>query len=296
MRFQDYIKHKVALGRTEGTIRCIEDHLNCFWQFYKTKRKKLKTISKKDFEGYLFFLRQKGYKPGTIRDRINGLKDFLRYKNIKMRPELQISQPKRLPKFLEYDELKKIREIIKAEMKAIKYKNKAYRYHYMSLKTKERDLLIFDLLLGSGIRTAELSSLNCEDIKEQPSLLILGKGDKERIVQIPENLHLRLKKFIDHRSPDEPLFCCRTGKRITRSAVSTFIKRYGKKAKLSKKMSPHRLRHSFATSLLNQGANIMVVSTLLGHVNLSTTQIYAKLTNRKIREEYTRFKECLEFK
>lgn len=304
MRYRDYLKHKMALGRVDGTLQAIQNHLRCFWNFYKSKRKKLKTISKRDFEDYLYFLRQKGYKSSTIRDRLGGLRDFLRYKNIKVLPEFKISQPKRLPKFLEYDELKKIREIIKEEMKAInalfdlstKDKNKTYRYHYMKLEIKERDLLIFDLLLGSGMRTAELCSLNCEDVKEQPSLLILGKGSKERIVEIPENLHLRLKKFIDHRNPDEPLFSCRNGKRITRYAISTFVKRYGKKAKLGKKMSPHKLRHSFATSLLNQGARIEAVSTLLGHANLSTTQIYARLSNQKIREEYTKFKGCLEFK
>lgn len=295
MQFRDYIKHKIALGRTEGTIQAIENHLSCFWEFYRTKRKKLKTINKKDFEGYLYFLREKGYKSSTIRDRINGLRDFLKYKNIKMLPEFKISQPKILPKFLEYDEIKKIREIIKEEIEAVKHKHKAHRYRYMDLKIKQRDLLVYDILYSMGMRTAELCSLNCGDIRGQ-SLLILGKNSKERVVEMPESLYLRLKKFINHRSPDEPLFFSRNGKRITRYAISTFIKRYGKKAKLGKKMSPHKLRHSFACSLLNKGARIEVVSALLGHANLATTQIYAKLTNQKIREEYTKyFGKCLEF-
>lgn len=79
MRYNDFIKNKVALGRTEGTIQAIKNHLDCFWEFYRPKRKKLKIISKRDIENYLFYLRQKGYKPGTIQDRMNALRDFLRY-------------------------------------------------------------------------------------------------------------------------------------------------------------------------------------------------------------------------
>jgi len=221
----------------------------------------------------------------------------LRYKSVKLLPEFKISQPKRLPKFLEDDEIKRIREVIKEELKALEHKHKAYRYQYMSLETKQRDLLVFDILFATGMRTAEVCSLNCGDIKGQ-SLLILGKGSKERIVQMPESLYLRLKTFINYRNPDEPLFFSgkKKGKRITRYAISTFIKRYGKKAKLSKKMSPHRLRHSFAHSLLNQGARIEVVSDLLGHESLNTTQIYAKLSNKTIKDEYTKyFGKNLEF-
>jgi len=266
MKFTDFIKNKIALGRTDGTIEGLEDHLNCFWTFYKKKRKKLKTINKKDIEDYLFHLRQRGYKSGTIQNRMNALRDLLRYKNIKTFPAFKISLPKALPKFLSFDDIKRIRQTIK----------------------KERDLLIFDTLYATGIRTAELCSLNCEQINGNLSLLINGKGDKERFIEMPEKLRQRLRKFISRRNNNEPVFLAKN-KRITRTAVSTLIKRYGEKAQLSFRISPHRLRHSFATHLLNRGGKIEAVSALLGHSSIATTQIYAKLTNDSIRREYSKF-------
>lgn len=271
MRYNDFIKHKIGLGRTDATIQAIKNHLDCFWRFYRSKRKKLKTISKKNLEDYLFYLRQKGYKSSTIRSRISGLRDFLRYKNIKVLPMFKITVPKALPKFLSFEDIKKIRQGIK----------------------KERDLLIFDTLYATGIRTAELCFLNCGNINGC-SLLITGKGNKERMVEMPKSLYLRLKKFGNSHDTNKPLFLSK-GKRITRSAVSSLIKRYGKKAQLSFKISPHRLRHSFATHFLNNGGRIEAVSTLLGHSTIATTQIYARLSNQKIRQEYTKFMRCLHF-
>jgi len=265
MQYKDFIKNKVALGRTEATIECIKTHLECFGKFYKTKRKKLKTISKRDIEDYLFHLREKGYKPGTIQDRMNALKDFLHYRNIKTFPAFKISRPKALPKFLESNEIKKVRKVIK----------------------KERDLLIFNLLYATGMRVSELCSLNCGDINRH-SLLITGKGNKERMVEMPKELYMTLKKFISGRNGNEPIFLSK-GRRIRREAVSTLLKRYGEKAQLGMKISPHRLRHSFATHCLNRGARIEAVSALLGHSSIAVTQIYARLTNDNIRREYNKF-------
>lgn len=258
-----FIKTKTALGRTDGTIECIKTHLQCFWDFYKNKGKKLKTINKRDIEDYLFFLRQKGYKPSTIRNRMNMLKHFLQYKNIRVFPVFRISLPKALPKFLGIDEIRRVRGAIK----------------------KERDLLIFALLFATGIRTGELCSLNCGDINGH-SLLIAGKGSKERMVEIPEVLYLRLKRFA-FGNYDDPIFLAKE-KRISRSAVSTLIKRYGVKAGLNRKISPHKIRHTFATQFLNNGGRIEALSILLGHSTIVTTQIYARLSNQKIREEYKR--------
>lgn len=266
MRIDDFIKNKTALGRTDGTIECIKTHLQCFWNFYKSKQKKLKTINKKDIEGYLFYLRQKSYKPSTIRNRINMLRHFLQYRNIKTFPTFKISQPKRLPKFLDFNDLKKLRQTIK----------------------KERDLLILDLLYATGMRVAELCSLDCEHINGH-SLLITGKGDKERIVEMPEELYLRLKMFAS-RNRYDPVFLSKD-KRISRFAVNSLIKRYGERAQLNIRVSPHKIRHSFATHFLNNGGRIEAVSTLLGHSNIATTQIYARLSNQKVREEYMKFYE-----
>ncbi len=266
MQFNDFLKHKMALGRADATIQGIEYSLNCFWQFYRTKRKKLKTISKRDIEDYLYFLRQKNYKPGTIQDRMNGLRDFLRYKSIKTFPAFKISIPKTLPKFLNLEDIRRIRRGIK----------------------KERDLLIFDLLYASGMRTGELCSLNSGQINGNFTLLINGKGNKERFVWIPKDLYRKLKKFVSGKGSNEPVFLAKN-KRISTSTVSILIKRYGEKARLNTKTSPHRLRHTFATTLLNNGMNLAALSGLLGHSSTSTTQIYAALSTRKIREEYSKY-------
>ena len=271
MNYNDFLKNKIALGRTEGTILCIKNHLESFWEFYKAKGKKLKTISKKDIEDYLFHLREKGYKPGTIRDRMNTLKDFLRYQGIKTFPIFKISQSRTLPKFLDFGDIKKIRQAIK----------------------KERDLLVFDLLFATGMRVAELCSLDCGNINGH-SLLIVGKGHRERVVEMPQKLYLRLKKFTNGNN-DSPVFFSK-GKRITRFAVNSFIKRYGERAKLDKKIWPHRLRHSFATQFLNNGGRIEALSELLGHSSIATTQIYAHLSNQIVRKEYMKaMGQCLRF-
>jgi len=268
MNFSDYIKHKVALGRTNGTIQGIMDDLRIFWDYFKTQNKKLKTISQKCIEGYLFYLRQKGYSSFTIKKKISTLRDYFRYKGITNFPELKISSPQRLPKFLENDDIKKIRDII----------------------INERDKLIFDTLYATGMRISELCNLNCTDINGT-SILITGKGNKERKVLMPDELYQRLKKFAS-RNNHEALFTCRwNGKRLTRTSVNQLLIKYAKEAGLNKRISPHMLRHTFATRLLNNGMRMEALSSLLGHTQISTTQIYAQLSHQKIKEEYLKYWE-----
>jgi len=157
-----------------------------------------------------------------------------------------------------------------------------------------RDRAMLELLYATGLRVSELINLKQSQINyNQGVLRIIGKGDRERLIPLGEESQRWLKKFIDgprmeillERQTDY-LFPTRRGDRMTRQAFWHIIKRYAKKSGIRKKLSPHSLRHAFATHLLNRGADLRVVQLLLGHSDLSTTQIYTHVARERLKDPH----------
>jgi integrase/recombinase XerD len=155
-----------------------------------------------------------------------------------------------------------------------------------------RDRAMLELLYATGLRVSELINLKQSQINfNQGVLRIVGKGDRERLIPLGEESQRWLKKFIDGARMEillerqtEYLFPTRRGDRMTRQAFWHIIKRYAEKGGIRKKLSPHSLRHAFATHLLNHGADLRVVQLLLGHSDLSTTQIYTHVARERLKD------------
>ena len=166
----------------------------------------------------------------------------------------------------------------------------------LSKALERRDRAILELLYGCGVRVSELTGLNVEDVNFKECLvLVRGKGRKERIVPFGRACRGALETYLDerrsHRSRPSgerqtPLFLNHLGTRITSRSVARLIDKYVRRTGLNQKVSPHALRHSFATHLLNSGADLRSIQELLGHQNLSTTQKYTHLTIGHLMEQY----------
>jgi len=156
-----------------------------------------------------------------------------------------------------------------------------------------RDRAILELLYSSGIRVGELTQLNCDDADLELGIIkVLGKGRKERIVPIGSKAIEAIKDYLEKRGfpwgngRDYPLFINTRGGRLTGRSVSRVVEKYGKKSGLAKRIGPHALRHTFATHLLDAGANLRDIQELLGHVSLSTTQKYTHVSIDGLMEVY----------
>lgn len=155
-----------------------------------------------------------------------------------------------------------------------------------------RDRAMLELLYATGLRVSELINLKQSQVNfNQGVLRIVGKGDRERLIPLGEESQRWLKDFIESSRMEillerqtDYLFPTRRGDRMTRQAFWHIIKRYAEKASIRKKMSPHSLRHAFATHLLNRGADLRVVQLLLGHSDLSTTQIYTHVARERLKD------------
>ena len=157
-----------------------------------------------------------------------------------------------------------------------------------------RDSAMFELLYASGLRVTELVSLNLEDLDlEQGNVRCLGKGGKERIIPVHSGAVEVLRRYIDDARPtfvksqsERALFMNRRGQRLSRQGFWLILKAHAKRAGITKKITPHTLRHSFATHLLQGGAPLRHVQELLGHSSITTTQVYTHLTSEHVRNEY----------
>lgn len=151
----------------------------------------------------------------------------------------------------------------------------------------DRDFLIIEILYSTGVRRDELINLKFEDIYfEQGLIKVLGKRNKERLVPVLPNLLSKIKKYSSNNSINNYLFKSKNGKKISPSTIYRIVKKYFRQISSKNKISPHVLRHSFATHMINNGADINSVKEILGHSSLASTQIYTKIKVPKMLNDY----------
>lgn len=230
---------------------------------------------------YLAVLKERSYRARTIARKLSTLRSFFRFLIkeglLKNNPILSISSPKLdkpLPKFLTEEEACKLIE-------SVIPKNE-------DDERGLRDRAIFETFYSTGIRVSELVGLDMNDLDFIGGIIkVKGKGKKERIVPIGEHAISSLRDYLGKRKKEtEVIFLNKNGRRITDRGVRNIVEKYIRIASMRKGMSPHTLRHSFATHLLNNGADLRSVQELLGHANLSTTQIYTHLTTERLKSVY----------
>lgn len=243
-------------------------------------------IDTKKFSEYLYFIQKINYTKTTVARKIASIRAFYKFlyqeEIIDSNPADAIRAPKRpksLPDFMTEEEVENILRNVKIETPA-GYRNR----------------VILELLWVSGMRISELSGLNYENLNlEQNEIKVLGKGAKERIVLIPDKTKENLKNYIDNVSDlicktkktlQSPLFINYNGFRLQNQSIRKALNEVVQKIELPKKVTPHVFRHSFATRMLENGADLRIVQELLGHASISNTQIYTHISNSRLKSVY----------
>ncbi|SUZ85317.1 uncharacterized protein METZ01_LOCUS38171 [marine metagenome] len=231
---------------------------------------------------------RKGYRDTTTARKIASIKSFFGFLSennlITEDPTESLGSPRvgrTLPKFLPEEEVTKLLDT-------------AYK---SGTNEGQRDAVIMELLYATGLRVGELVSLNMQDVDLSESYIrCMGKGSKERIVHLYPKALEELRRYLKsarlallgHKRTEPSLFVNHRGERLTRQWVWTILKTYAQKAGIEQNITPHTLRHSFATHLLQNGASLRHVQELLGHSSISTTQVYTHLTNGYVQKEYAK--------
>ena len=276
----DFYKYLEDKGYSLNTINSYKKDLSQFVLF--TKDIDINKIDYNFIRNYLQFLYNQKYSSKTVSRHISSLKSFFKYLvkmgKIKENPCVLISSPKlekKLPNYLNYNDLE--------VLFSIPDKNDVLGL---------RNLLILELLYSCGVRVSELVNIKLKDIDfNNKRILILGKGNKERYVlygHICSDLlnEYLTKSYSKLNKNSEYLLLNKFGNKITDRAIRMIIDDIVKKSSLKLNISPHTLRHTFATHLLNEGADLKVVQELLGHENISTTGIYTHVSNEHLRKVY----------
>lgn len=278
--FHSYIK--LELNLSPHTVDAYIRDINQFMGFVKSKGTLFddpRRIDPAFARSYLRWLELNGLSKKSVARKISSCRAFFRYLyregKIKLNPFEHILTPKlgkRLPSFLYPEEVIKLLNAVN-----LKHKN------------GPRDIAILELIYASGMRVGEIAKLRVENVDlESGEVLVQGKGDKERIVLIGSHSIDAIRSYLAGRkSKDEKtLFLGRAGSRLTSRSMERMVRKYARKARIDKRVTPHTLRHSFATHLLSGGADLKIVQELLGHSSLSTTQIYTHITKEKLKSIY----------
>lgn len=273
----DFISY---ISKKNYSINTYTSYINDLYYFYIFIKKDLKKVTFEDIKDYLEHLNLKKEKPSSVRRKISSLKSFYKflYKNNYMDkkdyPLTKVAYPKmekKLPKFIYYNDLL---EIINESTKD---------------KDGVRDRLIIEMLYATGVRVSELINIKINDIDfNNRRIIVLGKGNKERIVYYGEYAEEVLKEYMKthERKNHNYLFVNSKGGQLTDRGVRYIIDNIMSKLSVKTHVTPHVLRHTFATDMLNNGCDIKVVQELLGHSSLKATEIYTHVTNEHLKKVY----------
>ncbi|MBI4398871.1 MAG: tyrosine recombinase XerC [Candidatus Omnitrophica bacterium] len=277
-RFLVYLEAEKDASR--HTIKNYSIDLKYFFEFLKNIP--LEKIDYLEIRRYLAELNQKGFSKSSVSRKLACLRSFFKFlvreNLVKENPASGVSTPrkdKKLPFFLEEKEVVNLLEAPAS-----------------GSRMEKRDKAILELLYSSGLRVSELVGLNLEDVDFfAEALRVRGKGKKERLVPAGSKALAATREYLKAREDGGgqnrgPVFLNKGRTRLTDRSVRRILLKYARRIALNKNISPHVLRHTFATHLLDRGADLRSVQELLGHENLSTTQIYTHVTTKRLKEAY----------
>jgi len=285
-RFLHYLV--VEKGLSRNTVEAYSHGLNRFLNYLENRgRKEVRDVSKADLREFLLVLKRQGLSSKTLMRNLVSIRVFLRFLAeegiLNSNPAEEIESPKvsrTLPEILSFDEVD----------------------HLLAQPDTTgprglRDRAMLEMLYATGMRVSELVQLQVHHLHlEAGYVLLYGKGSKERIVPMGEEAMRWTQDYMNHsrqsllKQKDTPfLFVSRSGRPMSRQQFWKIIKAYGRKAGIQKRITPHLLRHSFASHLLERGADLRSVQLMLGHVDISTTQIYTHVTGERLKKIHQRY-------
>ncbi|MGC5324467.1 site-specific tyrosine recombinase XerD [Brevibacillus sp. SYSU BS000544] len=285
----DHFTHFLAVekGLSANTLESYQRDLVMYVSYLRDNGViDIQDTSRAHIIGYLMMLQEKGRATATLSRNMASIRAFYQFlvrdKFISNDPSIHLETPKiekRLPKVLSIQDVELLLE-----------------GPDLGEPTGMRDKAMLELLYATGIRVSELVNLNISDVNlEMGFLKCMGKGSKERIIPLGRIAIEVVRTYIQRgrtqllkASTDHSLFLNHLGKRITRQGFWKIIKKYAQKAGIRVEITPHTLRHSFATHLLENGADLRSVQEMLGHADISTTQIYTHITRTRIKDVYAK--------
>ena len=273
-------------GLAENTLHAYRRDLENLDDFFASIGKTYRTASPDDYRSYLQAQTRKGRSTCTVARRLAAIRVFLRFlaseghDSASVLEQLERPKPEQpLPKILSRSQ---VNQLIAAPSE------KSMLYH--------RDVAILELLYASGLRASELCDLRIRDVNLQAGgVRVMGKGSKERIVPVGGAAIRAITQYLAECRPgldrhrSDRLFVSRTGKPMERIGLWMLVEKYGRSSGLLNSVSPHTLRHCFATHLLGGGADLRIVQELLGHSDISTTQIYTHVDQDRLKGVHRRF-------
>jgi len=281
----------VEKGFSENTIVAYRNDLYQLSSFIEEEAARRGSIppwasfDRQSMLSYLLNLKERGYTATTMARKVAATKSFFSFMVaegiMKTNPTQDVRSPRvgrSLPKPISISQVRRLLE----------------QPGKLSTPEAKRDKAMLELLYASGMRVSELGALNLGDIDTKGGYVrCFGKGYKERMIPIYEGIAKVLDEYIEearphltHNTEEKALFLNLRGERLTRQGLWQILKGYAKSAELDTEVTPHTLRHSFATHMLSGGADLRAVQELLGHANISTTQVYTHLTTEHIRRTY----------
>ena len=278
---EEYLKYlEYQKNYSKHTIESYQQDIIEYLEYIDENNIKLLKIKYDEIRSYLKYLSDKKDINSTISRKISALRGFYKFlqNNNKLdnNPFSLINLPKKekkLPRFFYYNELEEL-----------------FNTPKLNTPLGQRDRLILEMLYATGVRVSELVNIKVSDISGR-TIKILGKGNKERIVRFGEYCEEILKMYLNDghyrlNSCSQYLFLNNNGGQLTDRGVRYLLDKIISKTTLEKKISPHMIRHSFATHLLNEGCDILTVQELLGHESLTATSIYTHVTNDRLKDVY----------
>ena len=266
---------------SEHTIKSYTTDLKQFTSFLSSEFQIINEINEISFQiirTWIASLLENGINPRSVNRKISTLKTYFKFLiregELIENPMMKVVAPKskkRLPVFIEEDQIASLLNEVQFEIGFIGQRNK----------------LIIELFYVTGIRLSELINIKISDVDfNNQSIKVLGKRNKERIIPLSSNVVNDLNNFIKNNQQNKYLFTNLDGKKLYTKLVYRLVNKYIGKISSVNKKSPHILRHTFATHMLNNGADINAIKELLGHANLSATQVYTHNTIRKLKTVY----------
>jgi integrase/recombinase XerD len=273
----------------KNTLLSYERDLKTYLHYLKNVEaiETLNQVQRVHIVQFLTFLKEQGKSAKTVARHIASIRAFhqflLRDQTTDQDPSVLIDIPKTeraIPKILSIEEVEKLLDIPRG-------------HEYFAL----RDKAMLEILYATGIRVSELIQMDVAHVNLSMGFVtIIGKSDKERIIPIGGPAAEALKRYLEHgrhhfisKYQDYSLFLNHQGKRLTRQGFWKILKKLAKEAGIDNELTPHTLRHSFATHLLQNGADLKAVQEMLGHADISTTQIYTQLSKIRLKDVYSKF-------